>query len=385
MNRSTLALTAALCSLLGCTDQSLDGTLAVEQAAIVNGMLSSAADDAVVLVEAQGTGCTGTLIAPTVVLTALHCVADYDSRFRFNCNPDGTLAPGSTIGQLGPTVDPKGITVRAGVNLEGPRVRAKAVYGTGSTDACHDDLAVVVLESAPDIGDAALVSLRFDRPTQKRELTRVTGYGSVEQTQTLPGRQVRTDVKVIAVGGPDAATPGDTGALPKTVTVGEGPCHGDSGGPLFSQETGAQIGVYSLLQQSTCTGPAARNTYTMVAPFESLIREALDSEGAEPILEPEEPSGAGGEGGAGSVPSGGTDAAGGTESGNGGTGATGDTPGEAGAPADPGNGTTGRGRYKDSSCSVHAGGGREADLWLLGAGFMLTGLVVGRRRQARRS
>lgn len=375
---SALALVAALAGF-GCGDQGFDGAQATQRAAIVGGKLSSATDDAVVLLSAQGTGCTGTLIAPTVVLTALHCVAEYDPRFRFNCEPDGTLAPGATLGQLGPTLDPAGVTVRVGVTLEGERVRAKAIYGTGSTDACHDDLAVVVLEKAPDIGDAPLVSVRFGRPTVKGEAAKILGYGDVEQTQTQPGRQVRASIKVLGAGGPDADTPGDRGVLPKTVTIGEGPCHGDSGGPLFSLETGAQIGVYSLLQQSTCTGVSARNTYTQVAPFEALIREALESEGFEPLLEPEEPSGAGGEGGAGPTPSGGSVGAGGSETSGGGTGATGEMPGEAGAPTAPGNGTTGRGRYKDSSCS-YAARMNDGTPWFAVAGLVLVGWAAVRRR-----
>jgi len=382
MKRSVLPVALALSSLLGCTDQGLDELAAADQA-IVAGKVSSTADDAVVLVSAQGTGCTGTLIAPTVVLTALHCVAEYDPRFRFNCEPDGTLASGATIGQLGPTVDPRGVTVRTGVDLEGPAVKAKAIFGTESTDACHDDLAVVVLERAPDIGDAPLVSLRFGQ-TLKGELTRVVGYGDVEQTQTLAGRQVKTDVKVLAVGGPDASTPGDRGALPKTVTVGEGPCHGDSGGPLFSQETGAQIGVYSLLQQSTCSGPAARNTYTQVAPFEALIRMALESEGVEPLLEPGEPSGAGGEGGAAPTPSSGGSPVdvGGTEgSGNAASGGTGAVSSSAGAPDD----FEGSGSYKDSSCACRTAGAPDRAPWTAGAAtLLLAALTVTRRRAGAR-
>ncbi len=385
MNRSTLCLAAlGFSSLVGCGDHGSAGPEGTQRSAIVGGKLSSPVDDAVISLNASGSGCTGTLIAPTVVLTALHCVAEYDPRFRFNCESDGTLPPGSAIGQLGETVEPRGVVVNWGIGLESEGVRGKAIYGTGSTDACHDDLAVVVLERAPAIGDAPLVSMRFGRQTRKGEVVRVVGYGDVEQTATTRGRQVRTDLEVLAVGGPDADTPGDRGALPKTVTVGEGPCHGDSGGPLFSQETGAQIGVYSLLQQSTCSGPSARNTYTLVAPFEALIREALESEGAEPLLEPEEPSGPGGEGGAGAATNGGSVGIGGSETGGGGTGATGEMPSEAGTTTASGTGTTGRGRYKDSSCCSAAGADQRAS-WFFGATVVASALVASRRRSGARS
>jgi hypothetical protein len=340
-----------LSPVLGCTDQGLDSLQAIEQDALVNGKLSSAEDDAVVSLTASGSGCTGTLIAPTVMLTALHCVTGFDSTLSFTCQSDGTLAPGSANGKLGETVDPKGIIVRTGVSLpSGDGIRGKAIYSTEATDVCHDDLAVVVLESAPDIGDAPLVALRFAATSRKGQLTRIVGYGDVEQTDTLRGRQVRTDISVRGVGGPDASTPGDKGILPRTVQIAEGPCHGDSGGPLFSQDTGAQIGVFSLIQNTTCTGPAMRNSYTQISYWEPLIREALASEGYEPILEPDEPTGAGGEAGATSVPGGG--GSGGTEGSSGGTGGTSEPVGEGAAPAEPDG--TGRGSFKDSSCSYRA-------------------------------
>jgi hypothetical protein len=383
MKRSSLHLAAlALCSLVGCTDQGLELSLTTEQDAIVNGMISTDDDNAVVGLAYNGNGCTGTLIAPTVVLTALHCVTEFSEQYRFVCQPDGTLAPGSTTGQLGPPGDPSALFVRVGVQQGTARVRAKAIYGTGSTDSCHDDLAVVVLEDAPDIGDAPLVSVRLNRATRKKELTRIVGYGGVENTSTLVGRQERAHLTVRGVGGPDAATPGDPGVLPRTLQIGEGPCHGDSGGPIFSEETGAQIGVYSLLPVSTCTGTDVRNTYTLVAPFESLFREALASEGVEPILEPDEPSGAGGEGSEGgttSVPSGGSVAVGGTEStGTGGSDNTGDATGEAATSAGPNQGS-GTGSYRDSSCAYRGIGVAPRAAWAFAVGLVLAGWAARRR------
>ena len=352
--------------LLGCGESGVE-RLATQREAIVNGTLSSPKDDAVVVVSASGAGCTGTLIAPNVVLTALHCVAKYDPGFRFNCQSDGTLPAGSTLGQIGPTIEPQNVTVFSGVIVGTEGIHAKAIYGTGSTDACHDDLAVVVLESAPDIGNAPLVSVRLSRGTRKGELARVVGYGDVEQTDTSRGRQVRGDIVVRGVGGPDASSPGDNGVLPRTVQVGEGPCHGDSGGPLFSQETGAQVGVYSLLEASTCTGSDVRNSYTRIAPFEPLIRMALESVGAEPIAEPDELGGSAGEA---SLPG---------LAGSGGAGSSGGSQpiGVGDTPTDEGSGS-----IRDSSCALRAVGKHGPAPWM----FVSTTLIwaswtAGRRRQ----
>jgi len=362
--------TLGLGSLIGCADPGAE-SVASERESIVNGVLSASADDAVVSVSALGAGCTGTLIAPNVVLTALHCVADYDPGFRFNCQPDGTLPPGSTVGQVGATVDPSSVSVRLGVQVGGEVVHGTAIFGTGSTDACHDDLAVVVLERAPDIGAAPLVSLRFERPTRKGEPTRVVGYGDVEQTATDRGRQVRTGLTVKGVGKLDASSTGDNGVLPRTLQVGEGPCHGDSGGPVFSEKTGAQIGVYSLLNANTCTGVDVRNTYTLVAPFEELIRTALESAGVEPLVEPaEEPTGSGGGAGAASVPSAG-----------GGSGGSGEPLGEAGALVDPGDGS---GSFRRrSGCAIRAAAPSEPGSWVFVSSALM--LVAARRRARARA
>jgi hypothetical protein len=384
MKRSKLHLAIlGVGSAIGCTDAGLENPAATGRDGIVEGNLSSPADNAVVMVRGGSSGCTGTLIAPTVVLTALHCVTDFNPETLFNCRSDGTLAPGSTAGRLGSIIDPNSIRVFVGVNAtdESDGVRATQIYGTGSTDVCHDDLAVIVLESAPDLGGAHLVSLRFDRPTVKsgKELMRAVGYGDVEQTQTELGRQVRTGIRVLGVGGPDSSTPGDPGTLPRTVQIGEGPCHGDSGGPLFSEETGAEVGVYSILHTSTCTGLDVRNSYTLIAPWEALIREALTSEGYEPLVEPE-PTGAGGEAGAtgeGGEPgvageagaptlpgSGGSSAAGGSGGrAAGGSGNSSGTTGEGAAPADPSEGS-GSGSRRDGSCTCRAAGTDERAPWM---------------------
>ena len=379
MRRFTWAVAAlGLGALCGCSDVGVE-TVATGQEAIVNGMVSSSKEDAVVQILTNGNGCSGTLISPTVVLTALHCVTDFDPRFTVNCQSDGTQAPGSTTGTLSAPVDPSSVTVGVGVNLSDNRVGAKAVYGTGSTDVCHDDLAVIVLKSAPDIGEASPVPVRFTESTQQGELTRIVGYGGVEQTQTISGRQTRSGVQIKGVGGPDTSTPGDTGIAPRTLQIGEGPCHGDSGGPIFSQETGAEIGVYSLLQSATCTGLGVRNTYTLIAPFESLIRLALESEGAEPILEPSDSTGAGGEAGATSLPDDGGSVAGGS---SGGSGGGGDTIGEGAAPANPDPGT-GTASFHDSSCALGAfAPGRAGAPWLFA--LALTLLKIAARRRARR-
>jgi hypothetical protein len=406
----------ALAALTGCSDRDVLEP-AREQAPITYGDVSDPKDNAVVHVLASGRGCTGTLIAPNVVLTALHCITDSEELAQIHCLPDGSLAPDSTGGAVGPFLDPAQVTVRVGVAVgDSVRTVATALYGTGTTQVCRDDLGLIVLESAPDIGDAALVSLRFGG-SAKGELTRLIGYGDTAGTVTRGGRQERTDVPVLGVGARLVGGAGDPDVSPRTLLIGEGACHGDSGGPMFSQETGAELGVYSLLLSPTCLGPDVRNAYTQVAPWEGLIRDVLESAGHEPIVEvPQGTGGTGGGvgvGGEGGEPgaagageaaagqgasggSGGTGATGGTAAeggsggkggsgatgGRGGTATTGGTSGSAGRSAGGTDSGTGSGSRRDPSCTCRTGDSSESLPWSLGALF--GALVTLARRRYRR-
>src|ERR1051326_5824095 len=70
--------------------------VASKGAAIIDGSESPATQDAVVLVVIHNHGsCTGTLVAPNLVLTARHCVTQTDEGAQ--CKVDGTSAGGGTL------------------------------------------------------------------------------------------------------------------------------------------------------------------------------------------------------------------------------------------------------------------------------------------------
>jgi hypothetical protein len=410
---------ALLPPLTGCTDGEAT-TPGHAQSTIISGHLSDAIDDGVVSVQAMGHGCTGTLIAPSVVLTALHCIVDFDEFAIINCKSDGTLASNSTGGDIGPLLDPALVSVVPGVSNDGTRVYAKKLFGTGTSQVCRDDLGIIVLESNLDIGSAPMVPLRFG-PSKAGELTRAIGYGDTLGTSTEGGgRQVREDIKLLGVGAPSPGATGDVGIAPRTLRIGEGPCHGDSGGPLLSEETGAQIGIYSLLLSQGCKGSDVQNTYTQVAPFESFIRDTLDTVGQEPIAEVSGSTGgtggdgggpggeagspAAGEGGAaasqgaiggsgGTVDSGGSGGKGGSgaKGGKGGSSATGgssgtDTTGGTGASGGTTGGTkddgTGSGSRRDPACTCRVGPAGASIPWSVCALLAAT-LMLARRRYRR--
>jgi hypothetical protein len=256
------------------------------RAPIVNGEASDASEDYVMRLEAQAVGgdresCTSTLVAPNVVFTALHCVSFFGAG-QFSCDPDGSLVPNmpgdGEIGALAPAESIK-VFVGADTKTEPDAVGIK-VIGTGASNICRNDFAIVILDRNLDL---PVASLRMVRPMAKGELMTVVGYGLTE-TQMSDGRRRRTGVPVTDVG--PLVLSGPTTAAPRTFVTSQGACFGDSGGPAFSEETGALSGVYSLAGGQVCTARNIRNVYTRFSPFTKLIEQAFAEAGAEPVLEP---------------------------------------------------------------------------------------------------
>lgn len=275
---------------------------------IVQGTQSDASEDATLYVRTrfsptQGVSCTGTLVAPNLVVTALHCVTE-NELLMFACNNDGTLEDENrTDGALGRLAPPSAVNIFTGILTEGipesqePDAVAVQLFGTGSNQICRNDLAVVLLDRDLDL---PISSMRLETTVRWGDLVRVVGYGRTGVDGDA-GRFTRSGVRIVDVG--PMTDGGDLGtAAPRTFVTNEGACHGDSGGPAFDQETGALVGVYSLSAGETCESTGIRNVYTHLNPFSSFVLDAFEAAGAEPLLEDdgsvdEEPAAAADEGG----------------------------------------------------------------------------------------
>lgn len=244
-------------------------------------------DDGIVYILSSPPGlspsfCTGTLIAPNLVATALHCVT-YTELGLFSCAADGSVDPVNPgDGNVGALVPPDRVEIFVGAERPAePSAIGARLLGTGSTQICRNDLAFVVLDRELD---APIWPVRLSGEVRRNESVRVVGYGETEVYGAATARVTRGGVRIVDVG---PTTDGEaTGtAAPRTFVVNEGPCHGDSGGPAFSEETGALLGVYSLAAGPSCTSVGIRNVFTSLLPFSSLALQAFEAAGAEPQLE----------------------------------------------------------------------------------------------------
>lgn len=265
--------------------------------AMLGGELSDDSFGGVVFLETQqtatrGLACTGTLIAPNLVATALHCVTTEILGY-FNCLPDGSLSATSTVADstLGPLVPPGNVKVYTGspVSYGEPAAVGQRLLGTGSTQACQGDLAFIVLDRDLDL---PTVPVRLDKLVGWRESINVLGYGLTDNEAHESMRVIR-EVEVLDVGPATMAEPTRSQA-PRTFTVGTGPCKGDSGGPALAQDTRALLGVFSLNTSRDCAEVGGRAVYTSMMPFSQLVLDAYEAAGVEPNLEnglPPEPEG----------------------------------------------------------------------------------------------
>jgi hypothetical protein len=247
-------------------------------------------DDAVVLVRATTQGeqiCTGTLLAPRLVVTSRHCVA-YTGPDDFQCTVEGELVQNPNGGgTLGADFRPGDVEIYAGpiAGLE-PAALGANIVSSLSNSICQNDIAFVVLDRALELPSAPL---RIRVPTRRGELVRLVGFGSDGTPDDLPWSERprrRLDQQTVADVGPDSIADGVTNTRPRTLVF-DGPssCFGDSGGPALSETTDAVIGVFSILDRSDCLDPDVLLFYTHTSPFEGLAREAFALAEADPVFE----------------------------------------------------------------------------------------------------
>lgn len=269
--RIDILVAAAALGLPACAPETRDPATPVtsNQQEIVRGAV--AAEDqllsTVALVD-SGAGeffCTGTLVGPTVVITAAHCFIKEDQSGWIE--PDDAAVGFSTLGAVPvPRARRRGIarfTVHPGFDLD----------GAGSDDASgvgrDDDIAVVVLDGPVDAQapTAMLPGERLADVVAGAALT-ISGYGvtDLNPARDQAGRLhigqttlIRRSAHELLAGGGDVA---DT-------------CNGDSGGPAYVEVGGRRYlaGVTSRAAHDAEAECGDRGIYTLVTPYLDWIAE----------------------------------------------------------------------------------------------------------------
>ena len=251
---SFVAALAAACSaapLESTAPGSSTDTVEADVTEIVTGVPDDGSDPAVVALDIGGTElCSGTLIAPDVLLTARHCVSLTSEQIA--CPPTARQITGNRAASA--------FHVLLGDDVSTAREVAtgKQVFTPSSDEICNEDIALILLDrEVPGIEPLDVSSTAI---ATGGHVTAI-GYGRRGDGDAAGKKLLREHVAVL-----------DTSSA--EFLVGEATCQGDSGGPALDEANGEIVGVVSR-GGPTCDGKGVHNIYTRVDAFRPLIDEVL--------------------------------------------------------------------------------------------------------------
>jgi secreted trypsin-like serine protease len=178
--------------------------------------------------------CSGTLISPTVFLTAAHCAEDGE--------------------RVGVTFDPD---YEAGDKVYYGTFQADPLYPGSSSDS--HDIAVVVLDRAiKGITPALLPTADSLSGLSSTQQFTSVGYGAYEVTNEPGGhRYLYDDVRMVGTGTLNAVNKTWLRISGNPATGNSNTCYGDSGGPNF-------LGTTNVIAGITITGDAVCRSTNVV-------------------------------------------------------------------------------------------------------------------------
>lgn len=227
-NMKRVALVSALLLASACAEQ-VSESVGDNTQSIVNGDRETGEPAVVVLYnQASGGLCTGTIVAPRLVLTAKHCIQ--------NPGASAPVAGRSMVVGVGDSI--RNVSRQLGASVIHTTPGAWNQGGsTGLSGALVGvDVAVIVL-SEPATGIQPYpISTRNASTLRDEEVTAI-GFGETPQGQT--GVKYRTNANVTYVAN-------------KVIYTGPSTCQGDSGGPLIHTATGEIVGVTSFGNAAAC-------------------------------------------------------------------------------------------------------------------------------------
>jgi V8-like Glu-specific endopeptidase len=170
--------------------------------------------------------CSGTLIAPTVFLTAAHCAEDN-----------------------GPAVVTFDTAYVEGDKTYSGTFHVDPLY-PGPTNDPHDIAVVVLAKAVKGIAPARLPAAGSLSGLPSNQLFTSVGYGAYEVTNQPGGHQyLYNDVRMVATGTLNSTNKAWLRISMNPATGNGGTCYGDSGGPNF-------LGSMNIVAATTITGDA---------------------------------------------------------------------------------------------------------------------------------
>jgi MYXO-CTERM domain-containing protein len=203
--------------------------------------------------------CTGSLIAPNVVLTAHHCVADVqneDPQLGIVCSKTSFSAPYGAVA-MAVTTKP---TMGDSKDTSYHKVK-EVIVQEGTKLLCGNDQAILILADNIDPSEAKLLVPRVDTEIAKKDEYYAIGYGATQDDQngTGAGTRRRRDKLFISCPGAECPSAFKSAIKPAEFMGDQGICEGDSGGPALDLQNRV-IGITSR-GGAGCTTPVYSDVF----------------------------------------------------------------------------------------------------------------------------
>lgn len=233
----------------------------VQQQAIQGGVTDNNRSYVVGLVIQQGWAggaCSGSLIAPNVVLTAQHCVAPTPM--------EGVACGISSFGALYSTRDIF-VTTETDFPRFGYYGVREIVVPVEEGEFCGNDIAILILEENVTSNNAVPITPRLDDPVTVGERFTAAGYGHIGNGDGAGTRRSIENRRVVCLGFQNGCQDGNQGIFENEWVGDDGTCQGDSGGPALDVNEQV-VGVLSRGPEG-CIYPV----YTDVVRYAQWIRD----------------------------------------------------------------------------------------------------------------